>query len=1019
MAKVFQMAFELAGKLDASFKGSFQSANDTMSRTRREIRELRKEQKTLNDSFKQGVIGQELHTAGTANMTKRMNELTGVQGRMVAAQNMKSEAEAGKSKYGSMAVGAVGVGAAMFGPAIASAVEFESAMADVKKVVDFDTPDQFKAMGQDIMALSQRIPIAAEGLAAIVASGGQSGIARDELLSFAESAAKMGVAFDITADQAGDMMAKWRTAFKMNQEEVVDLADKINYLGNTTAASAPLISDVVRRIGPLGEIGGVASGEIAALGASMVGAGIESEVAATGIKNMILGLVAGEGATKSQAGAFAQLGLDATEMAKRMQTDAKGAILDVLTRIQGLEKYEQASVLKSLFGSESLSAIAPLLSNLGALEENLTKVADAANYTSSMEAEFAARSETTANALQLTKNSINAVATNLGTIFLPAISSAASSIAAVSNGLAAWAAKNPETAQTVATIAASVIGLVAGVGVLGYAFNFVKSGIAGAIMPLVSMHKWLFVTRDAVTSLSRAQATARMAQTAWTTAASAGRAVMNGTALSQMVTSFQSLTSVSRIAAIAQAALNVTMYGCPLVWIVGGVMAVVAAGYLLYKNWDMLKAGAASMAQAIGVKVDEIGEWFSTLPERIVESGSEMIAAAATWGQGIYDTVGMWMQTAADNVQNGWNIVCEFVGDSANLILDGAKGAFVAYVTFWTELPAHIAYGVGYAIGFLTTMPERVITVGTALIAATAAWGHGVYVTASTWAQNTVSAAGTWLLQLPGRIMTAGTAAIAATITWGQGVYTTASTWVQTTVNDAGAWIMQLPERVMAAGLAAINATILWGQSVYNTAVTWTIATIEGVAGWLMELPARSLEAGAALVASAEEWASGTYNAVSNWISQIPSLVSDTISNAGASISGWWDGVKANFNAGVAAGNAEGGKLPGHATGGIFSKPHIAWFAEGKDVEAAIPINRSARSVSLLEQTNNLMGNPLGVGGRGGISAVFNPVVNIQGKADDSIVNQVFAELARMKEEFIEQLSSIQQAPLQAERTRF
>lgn len=30
-------------------------------------------------------------------------------------------------------------------------------------------------------------------------------------ISFAESAAKMGIAFDITADQAGDMMAKWRT----------------------------------------------------------------------------------------------------------------------------------------------------------------------------------------------------------------------------------------------------------------------------------------------------------------------------------------------------------------------------------------------------------------------------------------------------------------------------------------------------------------------------------------------------------------------------------------------------------------------------------------------------------------------------------------------------------------------------------------------------------------------------------------------------------------------------------------
>ena len=39
MAKIYQMAFELAGKLDSSFQSSFKNANDTMSRTRRELEE--------------------------------------------------------------------------------------------------------------------------------------------------------------------------------------------------------------------------------------------------------------------------------------------------------------------------------------------------------------------------------------------------------------------------------------------------------------------------------------------------------------------------------------------------------------------------------------------------------------------------------------------------------------------------------------------------------------------------------------------------------------------------------------------------------------------------------------------------------------------------------------------------------------------------------------------------------------------------------------------------------------------
>lgn len=125
-------------------------------------------------------------------------------------------------------------GAALTAPIIfpvQEAMKFESAMADVKKVVDFESTEDFNAMGKAIQDMSMKIPMAQEELAAIVASGGQAGIEKKNLLEFAESAAKMGVAFDIPADKAGDMMAQWRTAFGMGQSEVIDLADKVNYLG--------------------------------------------------------------------------------------------------------------------------------------------------------------------------------------------------------------------------------------------------------------------------------------------------------------------------------------------------------------------------------------------------------------------------------------------------------------------------------------------------------------------------------------------------------------------------------------------------------------------------------------------------------------------------------------------------------------------------------------------------------------------------------------------------------------------
>ena len=228
-------------------------------------------------------------------------------------------------------------------------------------------------MSWDVQDLSRRLPMLPEDLAAIVAAAGQAGIARRELLGFAEDAAKMGVAFDTTAADAGQTMATWRTAFRMLQPEVVELADKINYLGNTGPASVAKISDVVNRIGALGDVAGLKSGPLAALGATVAGMGIESEVSATGIKNLLLTLASGEGATLRQRKAFAALSLDATQVATALQDDAGGAILMVLRRMRELPKAAQAAKMTQLFGRESIGAIAPLLTNLELLEKNLGK----------------------------------------------------------------------------------------------------------------------------------------------------------------------------------------------------------------------------------------------------------------------------------------------------------------------------------------------------------------------------------------------------------------------------------------------------------------------------------------------------------------------------------------------------------------------------------------------------------------------------------------------------------------------
>ena len=648
--KEFEFGFKIAAFIQGNFKSSFGSANKEISELNDKIKENRNLLKTLKQAQKDGVITAASYKNAVAQINPEIERLTKAQQKYINQQSKLNGLQEGMRSHGANALQYAGMAYSVAQVADA-AVKFESSMADVRKVVDFDSPEQFKQMGKDILDLSTRIPMVAEGLAQIVAAGGQSGIARDELLGFAESAAKMGVAFDITAEQAGDMMAKWRTAFKMGQGDVVKLADKINFLGNTTAASAPLISDVVTRIGPLGSVGGVASGEIAALGASLVGSGVTSEIAATGIKNLILALVSGESATKSQNEAFAALGLNAIDMAKYMQKDARGAILSVLEAVQRLDKEQQASVMAELFGKESISAIAPLLSNLDALKTNFDAVSDASKYAGSMEKEFQTRAETTANAMELMNNSIYRTKVAIGQGLLPAIAPVASVVADAATAVGNFATEYPNLTGAVLGGTGALFGVAAAASAFMWALNGARLalfgtktafGIAGAAL---GKYNILIKTGTALTY-------------GWNLA---GRLFNSGLAITG-----------SMFKGLGVGAMK--LWGILLAnpWIALATVAVGAA-WMIYKNWDTVK------------------EWFTTLWD-------DPALALQQFCDGVKSKLG----EAYDWIHNKWESISNFLSSpifgSVNITASGQNGQKVA----------QNAYGGIYGKGaFLTSFAER------------------------------------------------------------------------------------------------------------------------------------------------------------------------------------------------------------------------------------------------------------------------------------------------------------------------
>ncbi|ELY4545815.1 phage tail tape measure protein [Cronobacter sakazakii] len=391
-------------------------------------------------------------------------------------KGMQRQLKGFQKELSGLAVGAGATGTAILGAlagATMQAVDFEKSMADVRKVVDgLESPKAFRQMQDDILNLSTKIPLAATEIADIVAQAGQSGIKRSELSQFAEDAAKIGVAWDLSGQEAGRTLAVWRTAFGLTQKEVVELADKVNYLGNTGPANAASIAKVVTELGGISQSAHVASGDIAALASTIIGVGINGDVAKTGIKNFISGLTGVS--TGDQKKVAKALGFTPAMLAKSMIQDSRGTMLKVLEGVRKMAPHKQYRIMEILFGKESADAILPLLTNLDTLKANFNKVSDAQLYSGAAAKEYAIASDTAAADLARMKNQVTQITVEIGREFLPVIRDAAKEFMPLLKTFSQFIKDNPEAVRAAAKFGVALLGVSASIGAISRAVKIMN-----------------------------------------------------------------------------------------------------------------------------------------------------------------------------------------------------------------------------------------------------------------------------------------------------------------------------------------------------------------------------------------------------------------------------------------------------------------------------------------------------------------------------------------------------------------
>ncbi|MDG2949302.1 phage tail tape measure protein [Exercitatus varius] len=383
------------------------------------------------------------------------------------------------------------------------AMKFESAMADVKKVVDFKTPEGFKNLSNDILDMTRTIPMAAEELAAITASGGQLGVAEEDLKSFTTTIAKMSVAFDMSADASGDAMAKIANVYGIPITKLGNLGDAINELSNNSPARAADIVNAMSRVGGTAKQFGLSENAAASLTNSFISLGKAPEVAGTAINGMLTKLMTAEKGGKAFQGALNQVGISAKQLKRNIAKDGQAALVDFLKRLEKLPKDKAMGVLVELFGREYADDVAVLAGNVNVLDKSLRTLQETdANgnlkYLGSMEKEFAARSATTENGLKLLSQSTDEFFKVVGARFLPIINTVSGGLAKLMHRVTDFAKEHEGLVDTFIYVGGAIAGVVTGfsalsavIGVSGMAWIGLSKPIGMFVGVLGTVFKWL------------------------------------------------------------------------------------------------------------------------------------------------------------------------------------------------------------------------------------------------------------------------------------------------------------------------------------------------------------------------------------------------------------------------------------------------------------------------------------------------------------------------------------------------
>lgn len=584
----------IGGAVSSSLAGSFGTVRKGVDQIGGAINSLERRQRTLANAIQTfGRMGKDVDGLRLKYdaVSKAIDKAKVAQDRLNSAMAAKAANDEQLQEYKEGLTEAVALGVSL-GATIVQAVQFENAMLGVAKQVDGardsagNLTKTYYDMGKQIQDLGRELPLATNEIAKMVTAGARMGIAKDQLIDFTRTAAKMADAFELPADELADSMGKIAGLYKIPIPAIGELADAINYLDDNAISKGGDIIDFLQRTGGVAASVKVTGKEMAALGSTLLTLGERTESAGTAVNAIMSKFGAATKGTKKFKAAMDSIGLSTESVQKGMQKDAVGTLQKIIEAINKMPKDQQLGFMVDLVGLEHSDTLAKLANGMGEFKRQL-ELANGEAAKGSMDREFRARLQTTTAQLQITQNVLTELSVTFGSVLLPAVNDVLKTVAKFSATISDYAREHPLLTKVIVGTTAALVGLKIAAYAAGFAFTYLRGGVLSLGVALAGARARIALAAISTRLLGAAS-----------TAASGGLIGMAKRALPMVAGAIR--------------AVGIALATTPIGW---AITAIAGAGMLIYKYWDGLKAFMVGTWQGLSEALSPVTERFSRLME--------------------------------------------------------------------------------------------------------------------------------------------------------------------------------------------------------------------------------------------------------------------------------------------------------------------------------------------------------------------------------------------------------------------